>query len=218
MIDFDELAQETIQSQYAASPKIRALVAAFARRVDPNADIGLFFKKIFDLDTAEGMGLDIWGAIVGIGRIVEIEVADAFGFLGGLLNNFDNGPFYSPGATNFYRLNDEAYRKLIYFKAMANISGSEIPALNTHLAYLYGGSRVYALETGVMEIRIVFEHYLEPYELAIFRNYSLLARGAGVGWGWYQIDPAGTFGFDGSGLQPFGQGVFDVYGLQRTNI
>jgi hypothetical protein len=217
MIDFKELATTTIQSQYAASPRIRALVEAFAKEIDPNPDINVFYKNIFDLDTASGVGLDIWGGIVGIGRILEIGNSDdAFGFLGSLLKPFDNAPFYAAGVTSFYRLEDEAYRRLIYYKAMANISSAEIPAMNKLLRWLHEDKKAYVLETGVpMEVRYVFEFYLEPCELAIFKNYGMLARGGGVGWDFYQIDSDNTFGFGGSGLQPFNQGVFDVYGLQE---
>ena len=64
-----------------------------------------------------------------------------------------------------------------------------------------------------MKIRVIFYFYLTSYEIEIFKNYGLLNRGAGVGWEYYQIDPDHTFGFDGSGLQPFNQGVFDPYGI-----
>lgn len=59
-----------------------------------------------------------------------------------------------------------------------------------------------------MTIRVVFEFYADAIQTAILQNYGLLARGGGVGWEWYQIDPATTFGFDGSALQPFNQGIF----------
>ena len=48
MIDFRELALETIQSQYGASPHLKGIVNAFAEQIDPNGDIGLFFDKIFN--------------------------------------------------------------------------------------------------------------------------------------------------------------------------
>lgn len=216
MADFKELALETIQSQYAASPRIKGIVQAFAAAIDPNADIDLFYKKIMDLDTAEGIGLDIWGVIVGIGRVLEVEVQEPFGFLGSLLQPFNQAPFHKFGVTDYYRLTDEAYRKLIYYKAMANIASTEISEMNRLLAFLYPQKPVYVLEVGVMRVRYVFEFTLLPYELSFFRNYGGLVRSAGVGMEWYQIEPACTFGFDGSGLQPFGQGVFDVYGLQDT--
>ena len=44
----------------------------------------------------------------------------------------------------------------------------------------------------------------------ILRNYGLLLRGAGVGYNILIQNPdTPTFGFDGSELQPFNQGVFN---------
>ena len=215
MIDFKELSLETIQSQYSASPKIREIIGRFVRRIDPTPDIDLFYKEIFDLDTARGIGLDIWGEIVDIPRFIIINPGDFFGFHGSLLHSFNQEPFFNTGATEFYRLEDEPYRRLIYYKAMANIADSTIPTLNRLLQFLYNDSGVYVLETGVMTIRVVFEQLINPYENAIFNNYALLAKGAGVGWELYQVPVSHTFGFAGSRLQPFNQGTFDVFGPQR---
>lgn len=219
-IDFNELNLETIQSQYGASPHIRGIVAAFAQSIDPNADIDLFYRKIFDLDTAEGVGLDIWGLIVGAPRYMEIEPQDYFGFNGSLLMPFGRGPFYETDhLSNYYKLDDAAYRRLIYYKALSNISESSAESQNRLLRLLFAdeveaGNTLYIVPNGRMKIRAVFEFLLQPIDYAIFKAYGLLNRGAGVGWDFYQIQPGETFGFSGSGLQPFNQGVFDPYGIQ----
>lgn len=219
-IDFSGLNLETIQSQYGASPHIRGIVAAFAQEIDPNADINLFYDKIFDLDTTEGIGLDIWGLIVGVPRMMQIDREDYFGFFGSFLQPFNQGPFYETDHLgNYYALSDAAYRRLIYYKALSNISDSTAEAQNRLLANLFAdeiaqGHSLYILPVGAMKIRAVFDFYLDSVSLAMFKAYGLLNRGAGVGWEWYQIAPGDTFGFNGSGLQPFNQGVFDPYGLQ----
>jgi hypothetical protein len=51
--------------------------------------------------------------------------------------------------------------------------------------------------------------------MAIFKKYGLLNLGSGVGWEFYIIDPAETFGFDGSLMQPFNQGIFAPYDVQN---
>jgi hypothetical protein len=43
------------------------------------------------------------------------------------------------------------------------------------------------------------------------REYGVLNVGAGVDYEYYQIDPAQTFGFNGSEMQPFNQGIFQPY-------
>ena len=218
-IDFSELTLATIQSQYGASVHIRGIVEAFAVDIDPNGDVDLFYDKIFNLDTAEGVGLDIWGLIVGVPRLMLIEGDDYFGFFGSLLQPLDQAPFYeSNHLGNYYRLNDDAYRELIYYKALSNISDSTAESQNRLLSKLFAeeveaGHRLYIVPVGTMKIRATFEFLLSSVNFAIFRAYGLLNRGAGVGWEWYQILPEETFGFDGSGLQPFNQGVFDPFGV-----
>lgn len=62
-----------------------------------------------------------------------------------------------------------------------------------------------------MHVRFVFAMYLTDVQLAIFRIGANLIVGAGVGWSLVMIDTDNTFGFNGSLLQPFNNGVFDPY-------
>lgn len=219
-IDFPALTLETIQSQYGASVHIRGIVEAFSQAIDPNADINLFYDKIFNLDTAEGVGLDIWGLIVGVPRMMKVDSDEFFGFDGSLLEPFNQAPFYDENTLgNYYALSDTAYRQLIYYKALSNISESTAESQNRLFSLLFAdevaqGKNLYILPVGVMKIRALFEFYLSSARLAIFKAYGLLNRGAGVGWEWYMIDKKKTFGFNGSGLMPFDQGVFDPYHVQ----
>ena len=179
-----------IQSQYSASPRMLALCAAFQDGLDPSRDFDLFHRKIFDVMTAEGVGLDAWGRIVSIGRVITV----------------------SDGSN--LALDDEPYRLLILYKALANISASTPAALNRLLGTLCGTgvgglpSRAYVLETAPMVIRWVFEAPLGPIQLAVFEAAGPLARGGGVGWELYAIDPGATFGFDGQLMHPFNQAPF----------
>jgi hypothetical protein len=216
-IDFDELAQETIISQYANSPHIKAICENFAAAIDPTADIEDFYKKVFDPRTARGFGLDIWGDIVGIGRKIEVDSEDFFGFLGQNLLNFNNGPFPYEGVTNTYYLADEAYRELIFLKAYANIADATMPNLKYVLNALLPGGAI-AIEAEHMQIRVIFLSYeIEPYSMAIFKNYGLLNLGAGVGWEYYIINPNETFGFAGSEMQNFDNGIFAPYDIVQGN-
>lgn len=209
--------QEPIQSQYAASPRMQALFQAMAARIDPKADIDLFYEKIFDPETAEGVGLDVWGRIVGAVRSIFIDNTDFLGFALSGLDPMNISPFFNDaGASGEYRMNDTAFRTMIFYKAMANISTETMEDINNLLNSLMAGihgdtARCFVLETGVMEIRAVFLFYLTPFEIAMLRRYSLLNRGSGVGFNFFQIDPDTVFGFAGTELQPFNQGVFNNY-------
>lgn len=182
LADVGSLASDAIQSQYAASPHLTGLVAGFQRRLDASADLDLIFDNLVWLPTASGVSLDVWGRIVGIPRGLMTEEGQIV-------------------------WDDSAYRFLILYKALANISASDAETLNSLLDRLFDGT-VYVLDHQNMTIRVVFEFYADTIQTAILQNYGLLARGGGVGWEWYQIDPATTFGFDGSALQPFNQGIF----------
>jgi len=203
--------EDSIQSQYAASPVIRRLIDAMNRRIDPEADIDLFFNEIFNILTARGRGLDIWGRILVVDRLLQVEVGDPFGFAGSG-QPFNQTSFYYPGVTNNYALTDEPFRELLLFKALANISASDAATINMLLGRLLGGKAAYVIEAGPMAIRYIFEFSLQPWQRSIFQTMGVLTRGAGVGYEWLEIDPPDTFGFADSDLQPFGQGAFFLGG------
>ena len=213
-LDFNDLALRTIQSQYGASPHILGIVEAAAKQLDPTGDIQTFYDKVFNPLTAEGVGLDIWGRIVGASRYLTVDNEDFFGFYGSLLNPFNQAPFYVDGDTDRFRLTDSAYRDLIFLKAAANIGNATLPSIKEILTSLFE-KPVLVMNIGDMKIRIVFTFYLSAYQRALLREYGVLNIGAGVDWEYYQIDPDTTFGFSGSGLQPFNQGIFQPYQIQE---
>ena len=213
-LDFNDLALRTIQSQYGASPHIIGIVEAAAKQLDPTGDIQTFYNKVFNPLTAEGVGLDIWGRIVGASRYLPVENEDFFGFYGQQLNPMNQAPFYNTGDTNLFRLTDEAYRTLIFLKAAANIGTATLPSIKEILTALFDDP-VLVMNIGNMKVRVVFTFYLSAYQRALLREYGVLNVGAGVGMEYYQIDPAQTFGFNGSGLLPFNQGIFQPYSLQE---
>lgn len=201
--------EATVQSQYAASPTIRALVDGFNDEIDPRADIGLFREKIFDVLTAEGVGLDIWGRIVALPRSIHVtDNSYWLGFRYSLLQTFGHGVFWNDleNVDNF-EVEDAAYRALIMWKAAANISTADAAALNKLLNILFPGRNCYVLETGVMALRVVTEFAIESFYRSFFLQYGLIAKGAGVEVNWLEV-PMPTLGFAGTGLYPFNEGLF----------
>lgn len=206
---------ETIQSQYSASPVILDLVRNFRFSVSPSMDAGLFHTKIFNVETAEGIGLDIWGRIVGIPRSLDVQREEYLGFYGSRLDPFGQSPFWDGGnATGTYALEDGAYRRLIMWKALANISTADARALNRLINVLFDSPKpVYVLEIGIMAIRMVIEFEIEPYQRAILRTYGFFAKGAAVGMEWVEV-PTPVLGFAGSGLDSFNQAPFFIGALK----
>ena len=126
---------------------------------------------------------------------------------------FDEAPFYDGlQATEVVVLSDEAYRKLILAKALANISDCTMPSLNSILRYLFDGSdtrRCYVTTNNLMDMSFVFEFQLTPVERTLAVHAGVIPRPAGVKLTIIQAVPGETFGFaEAETWQPFDQGVF----------
>jgi hypothetical protein len=191
--------EQTILSQFANSPIICALIANMNDYIDPRADLENFFDLIWNVDTAGGddlslvgYGLDVWGRIVGVSRILYVPVASPyFGFneygagAVGFHEMLDAGSF-STGvpATDQITLNNGDFRQLILIKALANISGCSIPAMNQLLRNVSGvlgyGDRAYVQVDGTMNISYVFEYPLTATQEAMIVDSGAMLNPAGV--------------------------------------
>jgi len=72
--------RKTILSQYADSDRITGLIETFFGATDQTANFDAFYDKIWNLDTAESYGLDVWGRIVGVNRVLQVANTQYFGF------------------------------------------------------------------------------------------------------------------------------------------
>lgn len=134
---------KTIISQYANSPTLVALIEDIFECLDQTKNYDDFFDFIFNVDTAQGKGLDVWGRIVNVSRVLQIEGGDqpfGFGEASPGASPFGQGSFYSgEPVTSNYALSDSAYRLLILAKAAANISNGSIKSINRILMSLFPG-------------------------------------------------------------------------------
>ena len=177
--------EQTLISQYANSQTITQLVKNIDAYIDPRADIDAFYNYVFDINTAQGFGLDILGRIVDIGR--ELLVAPTvryFGFSEAGMEPFGQYPFQPlvDPASEVFILADDAYRQLILVKALTNITATNSRALNQLLQNMFvNRGRCYVNDMGGMQMRYTFEFLLTPYEYAIVVNSKAFPRPAGVG-------------------------------------
>ena len=59
---------------------------------------------------------------------------------------------------------------------------------------------------------VISQYAASPHIIALLvKKAALLDRPAGVGFGWYQHDPAEMFGFAGQNLQNFNNGIFTPF-------
>lgn len=205
---------KTIISQYANSPTLLTLIESANQSIDPRINIDAFYNLIWNVDTAQGYGLDVWGRIVGVDRVLKIpDDAMNFGFFEGEdYYPFDQAPFAGGDAvTSNFRLEDEAYRALILIKAAANIAMTSYQVINMLLQKLFAGrGRAYVSSLGDMKMRYTFEFYLTPAEKVILAS-GVLPSPTGVGVEIVEIPQMSTFGFFEAGTldaAPFDVGTF----------
>ncbi len=209
--------ERTIISQYANSPTLVQLIQNMNEYIDPRVNLALFYNVVWNVDTAVGFGLDIWGRIVGVSRLLQIPGNDP-------IVGFDNASFpkdwypMSEGrfalqneVTTAYELPDDAYRVLILTKALANIVTTTAPALNQLLQNMFPGrGRAYVRDLGNMAMQFVFNFALTTVEYAILTQSGALPHPAGVFYS-VVVVRSGLFGFQGQGstVRPFNFGVFN---------
>ena len=192
--------QEYIQSQYSNSPTMKQILLSLADNINPDADIDIFYQNIMNIDSANGVGLDIWGTIVGAPRKLQLE-EDSKEII----------------------LNDDMYRNYIKFKMLANISPATLETLNKISYILYNNTSLSVANvqtegtldngdfynTTPMMVRFTWQtSQVTDQDRAIFMQGILFCLAAGVGWDLVVINTDNIFGFAGSGLSPFNQGTF----------
>lgn len=177
-----------IISQYRSSPILTTILSNLNQNLDPTADLTNFYNTIWNVATATGYGLDVWGRIVGVTRYLNVpNTFSFFGFNGGPGVPFGAGVFYTGGgggATTQVTLTDDAFRTLILLKARANITNCSAQSLNVLLAGLFGAKgRCYVDDSaGGMTFVFVFKFFLSPEDFSILSQSGVLPRPAGVSY------------------------------------
>lgn len=179
---FDQWA--TILTQYANSPRIAAMVNSFNAAMDQTINFENLYDWIWNIATARGYGLDVWGRIVGVSRTLKFPGGSTYlGFNEpGGWTGFGQGGFYSGGGTtDNVNLSDQDFRKLILAKAAGNICDGSIPAINKILLRLFPLRGACFVEDGLdMSLTYRFQFPLTPVELAIVQQSNVLPNPAGV--------------------------------------
>jgi len=182
----------TVISQYSNSPILIQLIQNFDECIDQTTNFDAFYDSIWNISTAQGMGLDIWGQIVGVSRVIQLPAsASYFGFEEAGTGNANSNPF-GPGGTSpwysgvpntgNYSLSDNAFRTLIYAKALTNISDGSIKSINQILINLFPGQggNAYVVDGENMTLVYNFNWALTPVQLAIVSQTGVLPKPVGV--------------------------------------
>lgn len=173
---------KTIMRQFANSPTLMGLLAAFDQWVDPAKFQADFLAHVWDIQTATGFGLDIWGRILGRSRFLQIQQTAGvnFGFDIGTIPGtpwkpFGQAPFFNGQAagTTAFALQDEDYRKLLLIKAAANIARCDCPSINALMRQMFGDrgpSYVGYDPDNPMHIGYTFDFFPTAVEKAIIES------------------------------------------------
>ena|SRR5579862_7916600 len=175
----------TIISQYATAPTLISLVHSVNDWLDPQANLDSFYDLIWNVDTAVGYGLDVWGRIVGVSRVLHAAAGTYLGFAEPADNSetpFNQAPFYSgQTTTGNFALTDDGFRTLIFAKALSNITDGSIRGINQILMTLFPGrGNCYVTDNQDMTMVYHFGFLLSPVEAAIVLASGVMPKPAGV--------------------------------------
>lgn len=176
----------TIISQYANSEILTGIITAFNAAMDQTEDLDDFYDLIWNVLTAEGYGLDVWGRIVGVSRTLPVSGGSGatFGFNepGNDWVGWNQAPFSAgTSLTTNATLTDQQFRPLVMAKAATNIWDGSIPAFNAILLGLFQGrGQIYLADNLNMSATITANFSLTALDLAVIQSSGVLPAPAGV--------------------------------------
>lgn len=176
-------ARQTVLSQYANSPVLLSLIDALSGAIDLQQSIDNFYDTVWNIDTALGFGLDIWGRILGVSRALYVSTGKYLGFnTDTSAQVFGAGIFFSGvKLTANYALTDAAYRNVLYAKAALNITDSSISSINAILMALFSEyGNCYVRDNEDMTMTFVFGAPPSKVDYAIITQSGVLPKPAGV--------------------------------------
>lgn len=145
-----------------------------------------FEDEILNLDTCVSEALDYyWGRLYKISRVFTNKQGEKF------------------------TLDDDLFREILKIRAFGSRWNGTLAQMNDFMANVFKGERfVFVTDSQSMSGGLKYEFStLTPEELYLFSEKDILPRQAGVGLEIHVIDPDTTFGFYGTELQPWSQGV-----------
>jgi len=172
---------KTLSTFFNRNFSLTRLANALAAEFNAQYILDDIHTHFYDIETADGYWLDVWGRIVAMPRSVSLPSTDYFGFYGTPFTPFNHAPFYGgiPDLNNV-TMDDTIYRKAIKAKALANRSGRAIPDINAVLA-LFLDATCYALDGYDMSITLsIAPSWAGSTELAVIMSDVLGLRPAGV--------------------------------------
>ena len=184
--DLKIAASIALQSQYSHSSIYRKLCVMLRDELDANAELKEVFDNVLNPKTARGKWLDWWGKRIGVDRYIRLESGE------------------------YVRFDDDYFRFLIFYRALANISDGSSRGIND-LFTLLTDAMCFVIDYQDMTINsLVLIGEISDLQASILSTYGILNRPAGVKTNLLVIYPdEKMFGFLGQEMHPFDQAPFN---------
>lgn len=206
LINHKELAESRVVTQFKESNLIDYIKALL---VEADTLEQVFQSLLTDrwIDTAQGVQLDILGAIVGQPRIlVDALILSYFGFFpnsgassfGSVLDPSLGGRFRSKdeSTTGNRKLTDNEYRVYIRARIIKNSIIPTLPETLSFFKFLFDVDQIIIVD-GDMHYTVQIGRILTSNEKAFLLNTDLVPKVAGVGVGYQEYEAESAFGFKG---------------------
>ena len=148
-------------SQYANSPILTKLDNDIQNLFDDSGFVTNWYNIIFNLSTATGYGLDVWGKILNRDRKFVYEG----------MEYYLQGAQVIDGVTFTAEEMDNLYRKVLQLTAMRYIGNASIASINRMIQFIFEG-KCYCIEYAPMQIRYVFRFYMSKIQKAIIETLN----------------------------------------------
>lgn len=180
-----------ITSEHADKPKYKAWVETLLKPLIDCIQLNNSINYAFDLNNAVGVQLDTLGKILGVSRQVDFEPTDGSSSL----------------------LSDDNYRVVLKAKVIKNQWKGTINNFYSFWQVLFGDSlNIFIIDNQDMDpVAIVWDNQISQMIQDLLENNYIIPKPAGLGLTVRRVDPSTLFGFSGSGLNGFDQGVFWNY-------
>jgi len=207
VINHKELAIKRLAVEFRESTNLIAYIKTLLVEADTLEEV---FQDLLEkrwIDTAEGVQLDVVGAIVGQPRIlVDATILFYFGFatapgaqsFGTLTDPNVGGRFRSKDelTTGNRTLTDDEYRLFIRARVIKNSITPTLPALQDFLKFLFNVDQVIIID-GKMHYNVQIGRILTLNEKAFLLNTDLVPKVKSVGASYQEYDSTNAFGFKG---------------------
>ena len=201
--------------QYSDLPKASQTVQALIAKYEGLYNVMREFEPAFDIDTAEGVQLDLLGKIVGLSRIVPDVIPKVyFGFGTPNTDTFSKAPMFRTfdDTLTDTQLNDSDYRFFLKAKITKNVVSAKMIddnlSIQDAISFMFGNA-AYVSDNQDMTMTLYVDDTYPTRLLTYLSALDLIPRPQAVRIKYAIIVSSETFGFNNNpNAVGFGQGKF----------